>query len=150
MRCLGSNQHLKGRFGEGYRLELKLQRPTAAAIDAFRGGNTDAVSRVQLSHICAECGDARRAAWVAADDERGWAVHEAFEKAGGGMLPAAILANWWLQEDSVCQLEHYIAKALPMARRVERQNFRLTYAIAGSAARAPEIFRAAEEARGEC
>merc|ERR1719393_1022524 len=30
LRCIGSNQHLKARFGQGYQLELRIGGPTAA------------------------------------------------------------------------------------------------------------------------
>eukprot|EP01051_Picozoa_sp_SAG22_P010378 SAG22_NODE_932_length_6448_cov_7.053709_6_plen_167_part_00 len=108
-----------------------------------------------------------QASWVAEDDERGWAVHDVYER--NGALSADALARWWLEEDMVLFLEGFIAAALPTARRVERQNLRLTYAIGGGGGgggsggsgggprrpqaemvAAPEIFRAAEAARQEC
>jgi ATP-binding cassette subfamily A (ABC1) protein 3 len=36
LRCLGSGQHLKGRFGEGYTLEFKLCTPSMEAITALQ------------------------------------------------------------------------------------------------------------------
>lgn len=61
----------------------------------------------------------------------------------GGLMAAS-----WVSFQ-ILKLERFIEKTLPMARRVERQNLRLTYAIQGGPA-APEIFRAAEAARAEC
>eukprot|EP01051_Picozoa_sp_SAG22_P010381 SAG22_NODE_932_length_6448_cov_7.053709_9_plen_95_part_01 len=62
---------LKARFGEGYRLELKLQRVTDAVAAAFKAaklsgsatvqaGGGGSIGRDQLAAVCAECGDARR------------------------------------------------------------------------------------------
>ncbi|KAL3807514.1 hypothetical protein ACHAXA_008272 [Cyclostephanos tholiformis] len=35
LRCLGSAQHLKSRFGEGYQIELKAKRPLDQDIDVI-------------------------------------------------------------------------------------------------------------------
>ena len=76
MRCIGSNQHLKTRFGKGYCLEVKIQKPSeqevAKALLDHRSGNgngsgsgTDvAVTFDNLSERCAAWGNAQRVSVV--------------------------------------------------------------------------------------
>ena len=65
-RCLGSGQHLKGRFGQGYQLEFKLAAPTAAQIEElhvkhFRVGTQGlSIPAPQIEAVCAAMGDQDR------------------------------------------------------------------------------------------
>jgi ABC-type multidrug transport system ATPase subunit len=153
LRCLGSNQHLKARFGRGYCLELKLKRPAAAAVAAVlrdpclaaRAGAP--VLGGELGAVCAALGRGARAALVSPEDEGGWVIHEALQREGCVALPE--LARWWLGEDAVEQLDAFIQQRCPAARRIERQGSMLSYLV-GDGVGAPELFRVAEATRHEC
>ena len=58
LRCLGSIQHLKGRFGRGYQLELKIRHPTSSEGEALARsklgqGGVKKVLAESLADICA-------------------------------------------------------------------------------------------------
>ena len=99
MRCLGSNQHLKNRFGNGYCLELKLQKPSDAAIamalQTHGGSGSSSEAAVTFDNLrerCAAWGNGQRANVVSEDDERGWALHDALRREGS--VPATVFAAW--------------------------------------------------------
>ena len=59
LRCLGSIQHLKGRFGRGYQLELKIRHPTSSEGEALARsklgqGGVKKVLAESLADICAD------------------------------------------------------------------------------------------------
>ena len=66
LRCLGSGQHLKGRYGTGYQLEFKLRGPTVQEIEAihrkhFKVGTAGLhVPAPQVEAVCDALGDVAR------------------------------------------------------------------------------------------
>eukprot|EP01048_Picozoa_sp_COSAG05_P025230 COSAG05_NODE_6321_length_981_cov_1.358277_1_plen_294_part_10 len=155
LRCLGSNQHLKSRFGCGYVVEFKLKRPSQSAVQAFctnklanePGGK---IPEADLQRVCTACGNEARARTISPDDERGWVIHEALGR-NKGTVSTEDFTAWWLGEDAVEDLDAFVLQACPGATRLERQNRTLTYSVgAGSstagAITAREIFAAAEAA----
>ena len=62
LRCIGTNQHLKHRFGKGFCLEMKIKHPEEQAIREFCLRHRDAVSHDTLEAACSACGNAARAA----------------------------------------------------------------------------------------
>lgn len=153
MRCIGSNQHLKTRFGKGYCLELKLKKHDDATIAKYmQGQSTVPVTFANLSARCAAYGNAARSEVVNADDERGWAIQDAVHREGS--VTAAVFVAWWLGEDDVDKLDTFIAEACAKTRgstteRIERQGRALTYSLGGSITIA-EVFSIAEAGRTEC
>ena len=47
LRCLGSVQHLKSRYGKGYTLELRTEEADADGADAFVLANFQGAERVE-------------------------------------------------------------------------------------------------------
>jgi ATP-binding cassette subfamily A (ABC1) protein 3 len=153
LRCLGSNQQLKSRFGRGYFLEMKLTKPPDATVEGFRCGVRGAIATTDVGRICAECGNAARATSVNPEDEGGWAICDTLRREGS--VSADVFARWWLIEDAMEALHTFIISECGggVAQRVERHGLKVTYVIgSGGAApvRAPQIFAMAEVARLRC
>ena len=97
LRCLGSVQHLKNRFGRGYLAEMKLHLPTeqgkTAVIDKLRshglldtntgGVDGESLPNNKLAEACATLGDSSREKMVNRLGS-GWALATAFRRQGPG------------------------------------------------------------------
>jgi hypothetical protein len=91
LRCLGSVQHLKGRFGEGYRLEMRL----AAHED---GGAEEGELAGEEGGQAAGGGGCRLVAAEAAAGRSGWASgEEGDSRSGAGTGPGSAFSG-----DSYC------------------------------------------------
>eukprot|EP00929_Paragymnodinium_shiwhaense_P115857 TRINITY_DN8500_c0_g1_i3.p1 TRINITY_DN8500_c0_g1~~TRINITY_DN8500_c0_g1_i3.p1 ORF type:complete len:2086 (-),score=492.32 TRINITY_DN8500_c0_g1_i3:221-6478(-) len=94
LRCLGSNQHLKARFGGGYQLEARLRCPSAEEISqaAQRWNLGGTVERSHISAICDKLGEPRRAAWIAEGSPEANAIfHLSARYAPNALLGSSLL-----------------------------------------------------------
>ncbi|OQR83117.1 ATP-binding Cassette (ABC) Superfamily [Achlya hypogyna] len=101
LRCLGSIQHLKSRFGNGLLLHIKLT-PVAAEDVAQMLATTPelperALSRPELTAVCAALGRLERMQLVRDDHPTGYALADTFAR-GETARPAEFCA-WWQRED---------------------------------------------------
>ena len=148
LRCIGTNQHLKHRFGKGFCLEMKIKHPEEQAIREFCLRHRDAVSHDTLEAACSACGNAGRAATVSADDERGWTIHDMLHREGS--VAPEMWAAWWIGEDAVDAVDGFISEQCDgKAKRIERQGQTLSYVL-GDSTSAAEVFQVAELARKHC
>ena len=108
-RCLGSGQHLKGRFGQGYQLEFKLATPTAAQIEElhvkhFRVGTQGlSIPAPQIEAVCAAMGDQDRYRDISEEGD-GHIVYHALQAHSEG-CPAEVLMEWWLVGQAVAKAQ---------------------------------------------
>jgi ATP-binding cassette subfamily A (ABC1) protein 1 len=125
LRCLGSGQHLKGRFGQGYQLEFKLGAPSPADIEALfgrlcavsagpdaiadsgRGAAGAELAPIQMAGICARLGNAGRVQQIS-EKGGGHIVYHALQ--ANGVCPAAVLCEWWLVADAVEKAQAFLAE----------------------------------------
>lgn len=114
LKCLGTPQHLKSRFGEGWELDVRLHVPTPAAVDgllrrlgletegganaspAGTGGSSSMSKSMSYPEIAAACAALGHAGWEAEVAERGsgavlWSVLQASASGQGsqGLLQRA-------------------------------------------------------------
>ena len=159
LRCLGSIQHLKSRFGRGYQLETKLKQPTAfegagLAKSKMAGSANPGLIKVlreTLADVCELFGDRSRADACGGtdgspddpdppaggcEDESGWVIWDALERLG--YVPIEVFCEWWLLEARIVSLNEFVANEFPGSRLVERHGSRIDYALSsvGSTPRA--------------
>ena len=93
LRCLGSNQHLKARFGGGYQLEIKLTQPSEADVRQLVTSKSlpPTMTLAVVREMCAALGDASRAELVRDSCEEGYAMYEALQNGGQVTQPALLL-----------------------------------------------------------
>ena len=99
LRCLGSNQRLKAKFGKGYQLELKLGQPTESEVAQMcvdRQLPAVISSQQEIANLCGALGDPQRALLVIEGCEEGYLVYSAL--AQSGQVTATQLASWWISE----------------------------------------------------
>ncbi|EQC35872.1 hypothetical protein SDRG_06622 [Saprolegnia diclina VS20] len=101
LRCLGSIQHLKSRFGDGLLLHLKLTPVTARDVDDMLATHPafpmQSLSRNELLQLCMVLGRPDRMHGIAPDHATGYALADTLER-GLRVRPNEVGA-WWLRED---------------------------------------------------
>ncbi|CBJ29591.1 conserved unknown protein [Ectocarpus siliculosus] len=136
LRCLGSTQHLKHRFGSGFEADMKLQPPsTSAATEVMQllmahgvaniiGDDIDSSRLWGPLDICCD-GLAR------GDFDRAEALETALKSGSGaflqdvlgsegGTLPTRLFIDWYLCEQRADDLNVFLAETFPGAELVER------------------------------
>ncbi|CAE6916237.1 ABCA1 [Symbiodinium natans] len=146
LRCFGSNQRLKARFGQGYQLEARLCAATRGECESF-------VRELQLpekldasavTEQCAAAGKPGRAHLIRQGCEEGYAVYDSLSREGS--ISALHFAEWWLFEDSAAMLNAFLERHFPGTVALERHehNFRFRLPAQSSLG---EVFRLLEESR---
>lgn len=122
LRCLGSSQHLKNRFGQGFELEIMTDLPAPEAVSAqlaelrskapqlvTAGDDDHALLAVGLadSNLCAALGRPDRASSIASGDSSS-SLRQAAAATDDGRVGALLFCEWWLCEDMGDQLHEWL------------------------------------------
>ncbi|GMF14304.1 unnamed protein product [Phytophthora lilii] len=153
LRCLGSVQHLKHRFGDGLMLELKLMGTPTHDIDArvaavFSGSaSTTTFPRAELRAKCEALGDASWADKIVMSHATGYALATALER--DGTMRLGMLCAWWAAEERFLALDAFLretfaADANTGVKLLERQNDLCRYKLTGQVPRLARVFRRVE------
>ncbi|KAG7392080.1 hypothetical protein PHYPSEUDO_002304 [Phytophthora pseudosyringae] len=153
LRCLGSVQHLKHRFGDGLMLELKLMGTPSHDIDArvasvFSGSaSTTTFSRAELRGKCEALGDASWADKIVMSHATGYALATALER--DGTMRQGMLCAWWAAEERFLALDAFLRESFAVdattgVKLLERQNDLCRYKLTGQAPRLATVFRRVE------
>lgn len=162
LRCLGSIQHLRDRYGRGYMLEIKVEDVTEgqvsavstsmiAALGAPQGAAPEAVmiTGSQLPAVAAALGVPERASEVT-ESGSGWALAASFARstAVGHAIPVSDAAAWWAGEDSAAQLTAYVTReAFPGAELTERHGSLFRFKVPDAGIPLGVLFARVEAAR---
>ncbi len=174
LRCLGSAQHLKDKFGSGYQLDVRLRAPSPAEIAIFTasayaaqpsGTTADAardgsrmVNEAEGRSLCALMGAPTRAgepepsklgAVEPADTSASYGLRAVF---AAGALPLSAFAEWYVLEDFSDACTRLVNETFAGASLIERHGGSLRFSIPssadGSAPRAlSDMFEALESGR---
>lgn len=122
LRCLGSAQHLKSRFGNGYQFELKLIAEDDRAIQdlAASSGLDPKITAQNAAQACATLGDASLVQHITATDPIGFAIYSAFQPTGPGYLPVEKFILWVKSEQRAKALMAWVKMQWDDAEMVER------------------------------
>lgn len=151
LRCIGSNQRLKAKFGQGYQLELKLGEPTEqekAQMCTERQLPAVISSLQEIANLCGMLGDPQRAALVVDGCEEGYLVYSALRQAG--QVTAEQFAAWWLSETSARALDSTLQQSfgdkVQLLERHERSfRFRITTGGGDSELSLADVFEQLED-----
>ncbi|KAG6967554.1 hypothetical protein JG688_00006265 [Phytophthora aleatoria] len=153
LRCLGSVQHLKHRFGDGLMLELKLvgtptQDISARVASVFSGSApTTTFPREELRAKCEALGDASWADKIVMSHATGYALAAALER--DGTLRLGMLCAWWAAEERFLSLDTFLRDSFAVnantgVKLLERQNDLCRYKLTGQVPRLANVFRCVE------
>jgi ATP-binding cassette subfamily A (ABC1) protein 1 len=125
LRCLGSCQHLKNKFGQGLMLEIKLEQVSAEEAatlykQAGQGPDDKAMGAViraslpELIHahslysICSALGKPERAMAIQQKEESAWMIWHVLDR--DGSISSSALCQWWIAEDLAEALSSFIVE----------------------------------------
>eukprot|EP00743_Colponemidia_sp_Colp-15_P004647 GILK01005008.1.p1 GENE.GILK01005008.1~~GILK01005008.1.p1 ORF type:complete len:2608 (-),score=498.63 GILK01005008.1:139-7962(-) len=130
-RCLGSAQHLKNKFGQGYELDIKTQNPTDEQMGPFydhirRFIHDDCIAKAQLQNVCESLGRPDRFQRIA---ERGTGAFIYAQLRKDDRVNARIFLEWWIIEDFAQNVEAFVlqnfAGAVCLEHHASFSRFRL-------------------------
>jgi len=129
LRCIGSNQHLKARFGGGYQLETRLQRPDNELVSRFMAqwNLPEPVTVEAIGELCNRLGRPQRVNVFHEDSEEGHAITDMLLKEG--QVPAIMFAEWWLMEDRADALKAFCNKHFTGTAVLERQDRSIRFSL---------------------
>ncbi|EGZ20190.1 hypothetical protein PHYSODRAFT_494903 [Phytophthora sojae] len=126
LRCLGSVQHLKSRFGDGLVFDVKLDMPTADELEylvqRIFGTDSEFVTPMELEDKCRAFGNAQFAERVDASHPTGYSLAAAMER--DGFVRAEAFCSWCVEETRFDELNDYLVRAFGsgQVQVMERQN----------------------------
>ncbi|OWZ10303.1 ABC transporter [Phytophthora megakarya] len=136
LRCYGSVQHLKSRFGDGLMFDVKLDTPTTDELEyllqhVFGDGNKY-VTPMELESKCHAFGNVNLAERITASHPTGYSLAAAIER--DGFIRAEAFCSWCVEETRFDALNDYLVSAFgPDGVLVmERQNDFCRFKIRGS------------------
>jgi ABC-type multidrug transport system ATPase subunit len=164
LRCLGSAQHLKNKFGQGYQVEMKIKlvspenddyKVNAASLSSREGtGDVEAPSSEEdemftlpeaLEALQNLSGDSYLSDMVAADNPIGYNV---FKNAS---LPVGVtlgeLAAFATAEIRMQCLENFVTEKFPNSVLRERQDSKTRYEVGAEGVKISAIFASIEDSK---
>eukprot|EP00439_Symbiodinium_sp_Y106_P026016 s2990_g3.t1 len=154
LRCFGSNQRLKARFGQGYQLEARLCAATLGECESFVRERMlpDRLDAAAVAEQCTAAGKPDRAALICQGCEEGYVVYDSLSREGPDVLHSLhsdlTTTSFPRRTDSALKLNEYLAQHFPGTVPLERHehNFRFRLPAQSSLG---EVFRLLEESRKE-
>lgn len=166
LRCLGSAQHLKSKFGQGFQVEMKIKNiertdsdylenlaQLAKAADVAPAAENGQLSEevflnLEKTHavLTALTGDDFLAAMVSESDPAGYSIYKDAKLPMGVELAAvALFATGELRMRS---LNSFVQEAFPSSVVRERQDSKARYEVSNDGVKISNIFASIEENKG--
>ncbi|TYZ65804.1 hypothetical protein PybrP1_003442, partial [[Pythium] brassicae (nom. inval.)] len=124
LKCLGSVQHLKSRFGDGLMFDAKLQSPSAAEVKALATQyfeSADAhIRQEDVEDACARFGHREWAVKISLTHKTGYAVAHSIDR--DGYVVASALAAWLINESRFETISAFLEENFGSAELLDRQN----------------------------
>ncbi len=166
LRCLGSAQHLKSRFGKGFQVELKVSEPTeddedlAQTMSALRGlsrtssQSDDVEAGVQTDEIfftlgetinaCQQLsGDDYISSMITEKDPNGYLIFKNAESSVG--VPLDELAAFFTTEIRLRNLQNFFEDNYEQSILRERQDTRMRFEVPSDDTNISSLFGSIEE-----
>ena len=148
LRCVGSVQHLKNKFGQGFHCEIKLRSPKPERVaELLAQANltaTDRVNHGNLLAVCEKLGSKDRADLVRADGP-GWLIYGSLF-AG---VPAKEFVEWFVEESMSAIIAAFMAQAFTGCQLSERHGNRMWFKIPKPEMALGDMFATLEAAKEE-
>eukprot|EP00538_Stauroneis_constricta_P006033 CAMPEP_0119570644 /NCGR_PEP_ID=MMETSP1352-20130426/43716_1 /TAXON_ID=265584 /ORGANISM="Stauroneis constricta, Strain CCMP1120" /LENGTH=1964 /DNA_ID=CAMNT_0007620313 /DNA_START=556 /DNA_END=6450 /DNA_ORIENTATION=+ len=162
IRCLGSAQHLKDKFGQGYQVEMKIKNAEKDDADyqayleriATGAGVTMPKEDEEQAEIFLTMDQARRALQAVTGDEFLVAMIDGSDPNGYNVYKAAStpvgvdiheVASFATVEVRIRQLHDFVARTYPNSVMRERQDTKARYEVSSKGVKISSIFQSIEE-----
>jgi ATP-binding cassette subfamily A (ABC1) protein 1 len=137
LRCLGTSQHLKNKFGQGFMSTLQLSPPSATSIALIVGSVVSVNGGVNkegsvlsglpaIESVCSRLGKPSRISEINPMGS-GWALSNSIQATG--TINARDFAVWWAEEDAIEGVLEYMSAEFPGSKVIERQGLQLKMSI---------------------
>ncbi|RHY74103.1 hypothetical protein DYB30_011295, partial [Aphanomyces astaci] len=149
LRCVGSVQHLKNRFGDGLMMHIKLAAVTSDAVagmaaDAFKG--VAEVTKETLQATCTRLGKSHRAASIDGNHPTGYVLADSLERHLA--ISAKDFCTWWLSEDRFDSFSLHVTTSFGgTAQLLERQNDQSRFKLVSPTLKLSAVFSLIEGCR---
>jgi ATP-binding cassette subfamily A (ABC1) protein 3 len=150
LKCLGSVEHLKQKFGRGYIVEVKLREPRASSVgrlqlEVYRilGGNCTGIAPDQVASLCSSLGAPSRAQEIMHGDGNGSVLNSYLETSG--TIPIDVFCAWWHTEDMGSALLEFFPSRFPGCQLIEHQGGHFRFQVPKQSLRPYAIFGLLEE-----
>ncbi|RHY02314.1 hypothetical protein DYB25_008542 [Aphanomyces astaci] len=130
LRCLGSVQHLKSRFGDGFMVHAKVELAPPDAVASFfdlavkvhcaTPSLTWDITHADAVKLCTALGAPERADWLTPKHATGYALEAVWESKG--KLPVGTFCAWWVGESRFHDLQAFLTSTFVKVTLLERQN----------------------------
>ncbi|RHY28486.1 hypothetical protein DYB32_005940 [Aphanomyces invadans] len=156
LRCVGSIQHLKHRFGDGLMLHVKLAPVKAddvAAMVSTQMNGVHQVTRETLGVTCTRLGKSDRAACIDGNHPTGYVLADSLDRHHQA-IPIKDFCTWWLSEDRFDAFSSHVVSSFGTvhggkAQLLERQNDQSRFKLVGHTLKLSSVFSLIEGCRGE-
>ena len=159
LRCLGTSQHLKSKFGQGFMSTLQLAQPSEGSIAAIVSSVVSANGGVNkegsvltgmpaVESVCSRLGKSSRISEINPMGS-GWALSNSIQATGS--INVRDFAVWWAEEDAVEGVVNYMSAEFTGSKIIERQGLQLKMSIPpqkkGESLALASMFERLEQAR---
>ncbi|KAH9151195.1 hypothetical protein LEN26_003903, partial [Aphanomyces euteiches] len=125
LRCLGSIQHLKHKFGDGLLLHVKFEPIALKSVDAmvqkFFGDKKSTLNSSELREAFERLGCPSRMDYVSKTHPTGFVLADALEDKDG-VVTVNDICTWWLGEDRYESMVAHLENVFGQVQLIERQN----------------------------
>uniref|UniRef100_A0AAV1VE52 ABC transporter domain-containing protein n=1 Tax=Peronospora matthiolae TaxID=2874970 RepID=A0AAV1VE52_9STRA len=150
LKCLGSVEHLKQKFGRGYIVEVKLQQPPAFVLESLQrdvyqilGDNSPGISRHHVASLCSSLEVPKRAQEILDGENNGRVLTSYFGTSG--VIPVDIFCAWWATENMYSTLQEFFHERFPGCQLIEHQGGHFRFQVPKQSLRPYAIFGLLEE-----
>ncbi|CAH0479941.1 unnamed protein product [Peronospora belbahrii] len=150
LKCLGSVEHLKQKFGRGYVVEVKMREPNTSAVgrlqqEVYRilGSNSSGIVRDQVDSLCSSLGVPNRAQAIV-DGERNGSVLNSYLETSG-IIPIDVFCAWWQSENMGVALQEFFHSNFLGCELIEHQVSHFRFQVPKQSLRPYVIFGLLEE-----
>ncbi len=125
LKCLGSIQHLKNKFGKGIMIETKFMDPSNEQLAALVNRiGTEVIALAELPSVCRSLGFEDRYNMLMTDRSQ---AHAALIR--DNQIGTVVFATWWIIQDGYYFLYQELAKVFTGVRALERQDLKVRWQI---------------------
>ncbi|CAK4688978.1 unnamed protein product [Aphanomyces euteiches] len=133
LRCVGSIQHLKYRFGDGLMLHVRVAPVMPAEVDLFANASFDGetmLTKEGVEEACSILGKPHRVNHMTSSHATGYVLADALNR--NGCLSVPDFCGWWSGEDRFDAMADHFRQSFGNVLLLERQNDVSRFKLLGS------------------
>ncbi|OAO13916.1 ATP-binding Cassette (ABC) Superfamily [Blastocystis sp. ATCC 50177/Nand II] len=150
LRCFGTIQDLKSKFGHGYTLNSKFYEATDEEVEKVKAELTVSkamVTREEVKEVLA-CLDTADLMEEVSISGSGWVIDAELTKKG--QVPLDVLVDWWITEVRFIDFMDFLEQRFASVELLERHGNLVTLRVNTKGMKLSEVFSFMEEVKVKC